>query len=328
MIGKSTGSNGFPVHAGILMHCWRYVLAALLLAFNFGSARPAHAAPVALEKEYARFYLTVNNPKTTLCIGESHSYTLQVISQYPSFGGSGDWRGSGYTKPQPVAGVKVEAYPDPRSLGTFSSSFKTPKSGNVFTVTDGVPGDAPMSAELTFHASKKPGTGNLIFEGLVDGYEATVGYVSVPPLAIKVIPCQFKVKTIIRHSDAAFRIMMTTGQALITGNEGGTFTGSATLHYAYSTFGTLCGNVTAKATNSPVALTGQLDASGRQLTVTETFEPTTITGGNAGCGGAGSKTHQFTLDPLQFQVASSGGMVTATVAVGTARIVVIPQVQK
>jgi hypothetical protein len=337
MIRNSWNLRGLAAYTGNPAARWRIVLIALLLAFNIGSASQARAASAAQTPADVKFSMILNNPKTTLCTGEKAYYTVKIISQYKTrgpndpkgSGGPNDWKGSGWTRPEPIPGVKVEAYAEPVSLGFFEDPKKTGKAGVVSAETTDADADTftPTGASFIFHAGKKAATGNLVFQGLVKGFGPSVGYVSVPPLAVKVIPCKYKVKTIIKHHDAAFNIMMTTAQAVMTADAAGTFTGSTTLHYRYSTFTTACGNVTAKATDSQVSLTGQLDDNVQQFMVTETFGPTTITGSSAVCG-AGSSTHQTTLDPLKFKVASSGGVVIQSVAVGTARIIVIPQEQE
>jgi hypothetical protein len=300
---------------------WRYAFIALLLAFNIGSAgQPPSAQPSQTDDNNAKFYMVLINPKTTLCTGESHTYTVVINGQFMA---EGAW-----SKARAINGVNIEAYADPRSLGTFYDAEKNGKGGSVYEETS-ESYLRPISVDFVFTAGKKPGKGALTFQGLVKGYAASVGYVSVPPLPVKVVPCKFKVRTIGEADAMIYNITVISNDAIMTADAAGSYTGSGSLYWVYSKAAVPCSTFAISAADSQVNLTGKLDDEGQQLAVTETFTPTTVSL-NASCAlGSYSGQQTGSLGPLTFSVASSGGVITQSLkATGisfSARVSVTPE---
>lgn len=293
---------------------WQYAFTALLLAFSIGGTGRPPSVQSAQGGTNSQFFMRIIDPKTTLCTGETHTYDVAVYGQFDTTPGT---KGPRKTNPQPMEGTKIEAYAEPTSLGTFFDRNKTGKAGSVYEET-GASYLRPISAAFIFTAGKKPGKGNLTFQGIVDGYSVqegyppSVGYVSAPPLAIKVIPCKFKVKTIGFADATIYNITVISPDTVITADAAGNYTGSGTLSWVYSKASVPCNTFAISATDSQIDLTGELDDDGQLLTVTETFQPTTVSL-NATCGmGSYSGQQPGSIDPVKLIVPSSGGVITQT----------------
>jgi hypothetical protein len=113
--------------------------------------------------------------RKTICTGDSTPYSVNVHVAASSMGHD------------TVAGIKVEAYPNDKSVGSFTKSTATTRS---------VAG-APAFATFTFKAGSKPGKTDLVFQGFIAGFEASVGYVSTN-IPIAVVECQYQVSASLR----------------------------------------------------------------------------------------------------------------------------------
>lgn len=297
---------------------WRIILIALLLALAVGTAQLplAQAAdpklsilaqPTALRASVV-YVMNPINPKKTLCFGETVTYTLNVYrfrKSPPSLENAMAGRNVPelYIRP----GVRVEATSSETSIGTFAR----PGYGHTGEEFDGT-----NNVEFQFTAKKKLGTTNLYFEAVVNDQDGG-GYVTSPPVTVKVVPCKFKVKTVLSFNPGIYNIDVISDDAVMTADESGTFTGSTTMHWAYSNFSIPC---SVSAADSSVDLTGHLEGDGEQFIGTMTFQPTTV----SGCRGSA----QGIVNPLNFSVASSGGVSISTATApplsGLAHIVVVP----
>lgn len=303
MFRNSHNSKGLSTNAVR----WRSVFIALALALVIGSVgqtHPAHAAPA---HEVITWYMDVINPKTTICVGETVEYRVKAFF-VNTVEPRSEWA---------LSGVKIEATSSNKSAGNFKKD----------TAITGFANEDLVTAGFSFTA-KKPGKTNLYFEGLVDK-KFTSTYVSFT-VPVKVIPCKFKVKTVLQFPvPDLYNITVISDEAVMTADEAGAFTGSATMSWVYSEVFQDC-DFSISATDSQVDLTGQLDDNGGQFVATETFQPTTVTD-TACCPVVGcvSYSAQGSLYPLTFKVASSGGVAIQTVTgegvSGLAHIVVIPE---
>ena len=215
-----------------------------------------------------------------------------------------------------VIGMDVEALSVNKTVGDFVGKT-TARTTVVFD--DDL---SSIAAKFKFKANK-PGKTTLYFEGLV-GKE----YVTTK-LDVKVIPCKFKVKTLLQFPVEIYDITVISDNAVMTADEAGAvFTGSTSMYWAYSNFNLSPCTIEIGATDSQVALTGQLDEDGGQFTATQTFQPQSASGIVSCPGGSGGGSGAFTVAPLTFSVASSGGLsiqtVTAEGVSGLAHIVVTP----
>lgn len=188
MIRNSHNSRGSYAHTGNPAPRWRMVLIALVLALSIGSV--SQIAPVKAQDggtgHIVNFYMELSQPKPTICTGETVHYTATVFERFTS--APPDWKGKNLPTPTEIAGVKVEAYAEPVSLGTFAGA----KKAGVVSQQTGFNLDEPYNVVFSFTAGKKPGAGKLIFEGQVTGFNN--GYVS-STLSVKVIPCKYEVTT-------------------------------------------------------------------------------------------------------------------------------------
>lgn len=280
---------------------WRSFCAALLLALVIGSASQAPSAQAAPEPVNVRFYMDVVNPKTTLCTGEQVTYTVRVIRQFTS--APPGWTEKKLPNPDAIEGVKVEAFADPTSIGTFNTANKA----GIVSRTTGAIDDEPNNVEFLFTAGKKPGKGNLIFQGAVKGVPIQTGYVSFT-VPVKVIACKYKVKTLLKFSTPFYTIKMISRDALMTANAAGTLTGSARIGGVYSKvigMGGPC-SLSLKVRDSQVDLTGHLEEDGGKFVATATFQPVRVST-TVACNPTGTAYNPGTVQPVTFSVTSSGG---------------------
>ena len=312
MIINSHNSRGSSTHAGNPLPRWRVFYIALVLALTIGGAGqtvPVQAAPA---REGVTFYMDMVSPKTIVCVGKTVSYEARVYMVYdtPVTTPKGNKIGE-----NAIAEIKVEANSQDTNVGDFLNT----KKGFLTRVTGGADelasldtgASAPNSAVFSFKA-KKAGKTNLYFQGLAYGQ-----YVSFT-VPVKVIPCKFKVKVILRFNPGIYNITVTSDEVLMTADESGTFTGSkASMHWVYSNFSIPC---SVSAADSSVNLTGKLDVDGGKFVGSATFGPTTP----VGCRGSGKGA----VNPLKFSVRSSGGVskstATASPLSGPATITVVP----
>lgn len=322
---KFHNSRRSSTQAGNQNPRWRTVFIALLLALAVGTAQlplaqaadpvlsilaQPTAQPTALRASVV-YIMNPINPKKTLCFGETVTYTLNVYRRLmtpPPTTLSGMQAAGGrwselYIRP----GVRVEATSSEPSIGTFAR----PGYGHTGEEFDGT-----NNVEFQFTAKKKLGSTNLYFEAVVNDQDGG-GYITAT-VPVKVVPCKFKVKTLLNFNPGIYNIDIISDNAVMIADEAGIFTGNSTMHWAYSNFSIPC---SVSAADSSVDLTGHLDGDGAQFNGTMTFQPTTV----SGCSGSA----QGIINPLNFSVASSGGVSISTATApplsGLAHIVVVPE---
>ncbi len=196
---------------------------------------------------------------------------------------------------------------------------------------DGPPG---TSVPFVFTADK-PGKVTLKFtadvkNSWIGANEKVIGSgVKVQKEITFIVGCKFRVKTVLQFPVEIYDITVLSDNAVMTPDEQGSYSGSSSMYWVYSNFNLDPCTISIGATDSQVDLTGQMDEDGQQFVATQTFQPQTD-GGVVTCpGGIGGGTSSFTVNPLTFSVASSGGTVTQTVTAegvsGLATIVVVPE---
>ena len=156
---------------------WPIVVIALLLELVVVASTQGSAAQAAPAGEQYKFSIAaVDQPRTTLCLGETVRYTVKVLAT-PTLG----------TSPViEVPGVKVDA----SVVG--GGAFVGSKGSGVNGSETGFDIDHPIGIEFSFKAGRKPGTARLIFAGTVKGDGIDNGQVSVS-LPVRVIECRFYV---------------------------------------------------------------------------------------------------------------------------------------
>jgi hypothetical protein len=304
-------------HAGNAASRWRIGFIALVLALAIGSAGQTPLAQAAAAGNFVEFELSVYpkkppricvNEKLTLYVGVSKTIFRVINEKEFEIPGRA---------PDPVAtGIKVSGVGTLEKLG----------GGDLMS----------LSGENTFiFKSDKPGRATLRFsvpieESWVGAKEVVIGpaVTLVKEITVKV-GCKVKVKTVIHFPVAIYDITVISDDAVMTADEAGTFTGSTSMYWAYSNFNLAPCTIEIGATDSQVDMTGQLDEDGGQFTATQTFQPQTDAGIVSCPGGIGGGEGAFTVSPLTFSVASSGGLsiqtATAEGVSGLAHIVVTPE---
>ena len=301
----------------------RLAAVALLFGLTVVTVAPDSAATTAAADPQYRFTLDIASPRNTLCLGETAHYVATVnlseVSTDTSF--------------QSVAGVKIEAYPNDRSVGHF---LEATKGGSVVKVT-GFDLEVPATADFTFVAAKKPGKTTLVFQGLVEGYAGL--YVSFN-VGIRVIPCKFKVSTTSRFQGDAINNpdipyppinsgMKTTE---IIGDATGHFTGEADVRVFGATKTTgPCTVVERFPGTAHVDISGDIFDDGT-LTLNFTYTPVPASGTET-CGPVTVSVpgSTYTFDPLKVNVRPTGGTIksphtyNATQFKGKTTVVVIPE---
>lgn len=196
--------------------------------------------------------------------------------------------------------------------------------------------DGPPGTSVPFlFTADKPGKVTLQFtadvkNSWIGANEKVIGSgVKVQKEITFIVGCKFSVKTILQFPVEIYDITVLSDNAVMTPDEQGSFTGSTSMYWVYSNFNLDPCTISIGATDSQVELTGQLDEDGSQFMATQTFQPQTA-GGVVTCpGGIGGGSSEFTVNPLTFSVASSGGTVMQTATAegvsGLATIVVIPE---
>jgi hypothetical protein len=284
------------------------MLAAILAITFIVGADPAGVgptAPVAAAGATYRYYMDVVSPRTTLCLGEKVHYRVVVNRETDD------------ANTVPVGGVKVEAYADDPSIGTFSGKGK---GGSVFVSTQ-LDFATPFSAEFTFTAGKKIGATTLEFQGLVS-YVSPIGrgYVSFG-VPVQVIPCKYKMSSIVRFPpNGTFNtgaveppIVAKMKSTLLTSDADGNFTGTGTIHWIGTSLTSGCTVSQKFGGDTSVALTGKIFDD--HLQVTMIYQP-----GNGAltveCGGVkqGMPSDAVQLDQLDIELPMNGGSLKQTQA--------------
>ncbi len=333
---NSHNSRGSSTQAGNPNSRWRTVFIALVLALAVGTAQLSlaqaadprlsilaqpTAQPTALRASVT-YRMNPINPKKTLCFGETVTYTVNVYRELRNSPPNTLFNalvGKNLPELYMRSGVRVEVTSSEPSIGTFAR----PGYGHTGEEFDGT-----NNVEFQFTAKKKLGTTNLYFEAVVNDQDGG-GYVTAT-VPVKVIPCKFKVKTVLQFPVEIYDITVISDNAVMTADEGGAFTGSTSMYWAYSNFNLAPCTIEIGATDSQVDMTGQLEEEGGQFTATQTFQPQTDAGIVTCPGlGSGGGSGAFTVSPITFSVASSGGVAIQTVQAGNisglAHIVVVPE---
>ena len=304
----------------------RLAAVALLFGLTVATVAADSAATTAAAGPQYRFTLDIASPRNTLCLGETAHYVATVnlieVSEV-----------SADTSFQSVAGVKIEAYPNDRSVGHFLGATK---GGSVVKFT-GFDLEVPATADFTFVAAKKPGKTTLVFQGLVEGYAGL--YVSFN-VGIRVIPCKFNVSTTSRFEGDAINNpalpyppinsgMKTTE---IIGDETGHFTGEADVRVFGATKTTgPCTVVERFPGTAHVDISGDIFDDGT-LTLNFTYTPVPVSG-TVRCEGVTMSVpgSTYTFDPLKVSVRPTGGAIksphtwNAGQFKGKTTVVVIPE---
>jgi|GEM_PF-3352528 len=310
---------------------WQIALIALLLTLVLGSAGQTPRVQAALDNPADVYFEVSASPQSppALCINQQLKIYVSINKNITKVINE-----KAYNLPKgAVTGVKVTGSMS-KDIGTLESkkpevSFEDDEL--VMLQPNGI-----GQADFLFTA-KKAGTTALTFTADVPGawtgsavargksYAAKKAEITV-----KVIPCKFKVKTLLKFPvPDLYQISVISDDAVMKGNETGSFTGAATMSWVYSEVFQDC-DFSISATDSQVDLAGQLDDDGGQLAVTQNFHPTTVaTSICCPVVGCRSASDEGSVDPLIFSIASTGGVVTQTVTgqgvSGLATIVVIPE---
>lgn len=206
---------------------WPIVLAALLLELVIGVATQESAAHAAPDSETYKFSIAaVDQPRSTLCLGETVRYTVKVFAS-PTVGSSPVIE---------VPGIKVDA--SVVGVGAFVGS----KGSGVNGAETGFDIDNPIGIQFSFKAGQKPGTTKLVFAATVKGSGIDNGQVSLS-LPVRVIECRFLVteytsfppNPIENPSIPYPRIIASTDIVLLTADINGHFTASAGVRWIGST---------------------------------------------------------------------------------------------
>jgi hypothetical protein len=297
---------------------------ALISALAMGSVGPISAAQAAPADATALHFTmrAIKERQVPVCKGELVHISVVVQRDAEDVGDVGDELvnlGSNIT------GVEVKGLVQNPNIGELSPNTNT-------TIVAGVM--SPNSADFIFTA-KNYGETTISFRGLVvtPGWFGSNWEGGAQPVSafvhVQVIPCAYKVKATLQFPVGIYDITVISDEAVMTADEEGNFTGSTSMYWVYSNFNLDPCTISIGATDSQVDLTGHLDEDNGQLVGTATFQPQTD-GGIVTCpGGIGGGTSAFTVAPLTFNVAASGGVATQTATAegvsGTARIVVVPE---
>ncbi|MGZ4740178.1 MAG: hypothetical protein ACXV3B_06755 [Ilumatobacteraceae bacterium] len=286
-------------HSGLR---WPIVVVALLLESVVGASTQGSAAHAAPPGESYRFSISaVDQPRTTLCLGETTRYTVKVFAT-PTLG----------TSPViEVPGVKVEA-----SVVGVGAFIGTTGSG-VNGAETGFDIDHPVGIQFSFKAGQKPGTTRLTFAATVKGDGIDNGQVS-SSLPVRVIECRFYVAEYTHFGPNALDnpsipyppIIASLSPTLLTADVNGHFTASATMNWIGSTLAGGGVSVTEKfASGSRVDITGEMSDDGTlslkfvyQMVMSSVVEKV----GPVTQGGPGGP---YLLDPLQVAVNPHGSPV-------------------
>jgi len=257
--------------------------------------------------------MDLDRPRITLCIGETVEYRVIVNFESTQVGKAADTYA--------LAHVKVEAYPDDKSVGTFIGSNKA----GFAVQRTGANLQTPVSASFRFKAGKKAGATTLFFEGIADHkVDISQGYVS-NKVNIRVIACRYKV-----HGKVTFPSLVTNAftpypkqvmvvDAEINADSEGHFSGTSALQWtARPTTGpTIQGvNCTTSQTFSSsgdVTINGEVNERGAnegKLTLMFTYTTATaVTVGLCKPGGSTSVPLSYVIDPIAVTVPVAGGKV-------------------
>jgi hypothetical protein len=327
MLGNSNIFRGLPSTSGRLVGHWRFLSMALMLALTIAGASLIPRAQAAPAGELVNFSMKVENPKTTLCPGETVTYFVQVEFHQtglptPAAQTPGPLKSA---KGLPVFNVKVEASTGNKNVGDFVGTVKGIATAKTIALSADDDELAPLEgAKFKFKATK-PGKTNLYFEGAMKGQ-----YVSLD-LPVEVVQCSYKVRTILRFNVQIYTITVTSNEVLMTSDKDGNYRGSNddTMQWVYSKPVGLDCTLFISATNSKVNLTGALDREGKYFAGNVTFDPTMVSVTGTCPHASGSASQPGSVSPLTFKVPSSGGVskrpATATGISGRATIVVVQE---
>lgn len=312
-------------HAGNATSRWRIVFIALVLALTIrgaGQTVPAQAAPAGAND--IDFELSVYSEKLpTICVNKK--LTLYAgVSKTKYKEELVDINGKpipipGKTPEPTVTGEKVSGVGTLEKIGG-TEDLMSLQGENVFTFTSNKPGTAKLKFTV------------FIQNSWIGANEVVIGspVQRVKEITVKV-GCKQKVKTVLQFPvPELYKITVISDDAVMTADEAGTFTGSATMYWTYSDIVVGCGSFAASATDSQVDLTGNIDDDGQQFVATETFQPTMVSVSDE-CPVVGKISSQGpgSVYPLTFSVASSGGVSIQTATgegiSGLAHIVVVPE---
>ena len=200
---------------------WRNVFIALMLVLVIGSAGQtptAQAAPADISFE---LFMRVDNPKKTVCVGETVIYEPHVY--IPAFTSPAGTRVESVALPE----IKVEAFSQNTTVGDFTNTVNGKSVSRTNNIILDPANDElhPLNGLFPFKA-KKAGNTTLHFEGLAYGEYVT------DKVEVKVINCKYKVQVSSNMSwsgpygSIVFQGVVLNG--LITADETGyIFTGTA-----------------------------------------------------------------------------------------------------
>jgi len=302
----------------------RILYAALIGTLAIGSAgqiATAQAAPAAGDPVPVKFEIGVYPEKLpTICVNKKLTLYAGVSKTVNKVIGGKPFELPGKAPEPTVTGEKVSGVGTLEKIGGGAEDLMSLQGENVFTFMSNKPGKVTLKFTAPVKNSWVGVNEEVIGSGVTVQKEIT----------FTVIHCKYAVKTLLKFPvPDLYEISVISDDAVMKGDETGSFTGAASMSWVYSNVFQEC-DFSISATDSQVDLAGQLDDDGGQLAVTQNFQPTTVaTSICCPIVGCRSASDQGTLDPLIFSVASTGGVITQTATgqgvSGLATIVVIPE---
>ena len=296
-------------------------LISILFIGSAGHIATAQAAPAAGDPDPVKFEIGVYPEKLpTICVNKKLTLYASVSKTVNKVIGGKPFELPGKAPEPTVTGEKMSGVGTLEKIGGGAEDLMSLQGENVFTFTSNKPGKVTLKFTAPVRNSWIGVNEEVIGSGVTVQKEIT----------LNVIPCKYKVKTVLKFPvPDLYKISVISDDAVMKGDETGSFTGSATMAWVYSEVFQDC-DFSISAADSPADLNGQLDDDGGQLAVTQNFQPTTVAVTMC-CPivGCSSASDQGSVDPLIFSVASTGGVITKTATgqgvSGSATIVVIPE---
>lgn len=274
---------------------WRTLLIALVFALSIGFAGQMPQAQAAPAKDPVTVSMTIVNPKTSLCIGQSAFYEVQVISAAHTTAGI-------QVDAWALSGITVTAFSKDESVGDFigpkTKGFRTRMTSSWEELENlSGPSFEGRSNSAVFHfKANKPGRTTLFFEGLAYGQ-----YVSFN-VPVRVIQCKYQVVTISKWS-AGMTSVATIYNAYMETNDNGSVI-STTVNVLWTTT-MICG-IKSPVSQSEATLTGSFNEND-ELVIKITFGPAASEGGG-NCQVSVETQNIATPNPLTVTVGPSGGV--------------------
>lgn len=307
MIENSRNPKRLSINAGAgsLVSRWRSIFTSLVVVLmigNTGQISTVQAAPADITE--LRFFMIANKKGASkpVCIGERVPIQVLVYRLKLVDGVS--------QAPEVVTGASVNGVVENPNIGQISPTQNTTQwaGSSIY----------PGAADFVFTA-ENAGETIIRFAGIV----ATPGWFGTnwkggaksftAEVAVRVIPCKFKVEAIAEWYEASdgayYSIAAASDEAVVTADADNHYTGSANVHWVGSgQTADPCG-FPVQIASGQVQYTGELDESG-QLVINQTYEPVENSWTYA-CGNvSGSGKGLFTSDSISVSMPASGGAST------------------